>query len=251
MSTTGLEEALARLHPVELGQVDAAAALLTRRDRKYIVPASDAERLIDLLAPASRVLAIDGRRMFRYESVYFDTPELDSYLAAARDRPRRWKVRTRSYVDSGRCVLEIKRRDPRGRTVKERREHPAAQRERVDDVALAFVSACPVVAPVADRLRHVLRTRYRRATLLLADGTRITVDVDVRSTAADGRAVTLEQMAVVETKSPGAPSDADRALWVIGHRPIRLSKFCTSLAAINRTLPSNKWTRALGLPWRT
>jgi len=38
---------------------------------------------VELLAPSARVLAIGGRRAFRYESVYFDTPDLVSYLSAA------------------------------------------------------------------------------------------------------------------------------------------------------------------------
>ena len=56
-------------------------------------------------------------------------------------------------------------------------------------------------------------------------------------------------MAIVETKSVGAPSAADRALWAIGCRPIRISKFGTSLAVLDPELPANRWTRALGQPW--
>jgi hypothetical protein len=46
------------------------------------------------------VLEIDGARSFAYDSTYFDTPDLDAYLLAATRRRRRFKVRTRTYVDS-------------------------------------------------------------------------------------------------------------------------------------------------------
>ena len=53
-------------------------------------------------------MTADGRRWFRYRSHYFDTPTLSSYLAAAHRRPRRHKVRSRSYLDSGQHFLEVK-----------------------------------------------------------------------------------------------------------------------------------------------
>jgi hypothetical protein len=244
-----LDAPLEHMPPIDLVELDATAALLTRRDRKYLVPIGAARRLVELLAPSGRVLAIDGRRTFRYESVYFDTPDLVSYLGAARRRPRRFKVRTRSYLDSGRCLLEIKTRDARGRTVKQRMEYRPGLSDTLDEDGLGFVAACPLIGGRGPALRPVLRVRYTRSTLLLPDGVRITIDLGLRSVAADGRTVAAPAMAVVESKSNGAPSMADRALWSLGHRPIRVSKFCTSLAAMDPTLPANKWTRALGYSW--
>lgn len=48
-----------------------------------------AAAVVDALAGDAAVLEIGVRRLFRYESVYFDTPDLESYLAAARRRRRR------------------------------------------------------------------------------------------------------------------------------------------------------------------
>jgi len=50
---------------------------------------------------------------------------------------------------------------------------------------------------------------------------------------------------VFETKSAGPPSFFDRLLWTHGIRPVRISKFCTGLAALHPELPSNKWRRTL------
>jgi hypothetical protein len=36
---------------------------------------------------------------------------------------------------------------------------------------------------------------------------------------------------------------------VRSHRPLRISKFGTSLSAMHPELPSNKWARALSRPW--
>jgi hypothetical protein len=249
MTATTMSSVLQPIEPVGLAQLETNAALMTRRDRKYLVPWHVAGEFVELLAPTSRVLEIDGRRSFHYQSVYFDTPVLDSYLDAAHKRPHRYKVRTRSYLDSGLCLLEVKTRDARGRTVKERVTHPIDRRSRLDDDGRAFVASYPLIGESADDLRPVLTTRYTRATLLLTEGVRVTIDTDLRSEGPDGRSVQLDEMAVIETKSGGSPSSADRILWELGYRPVKVSKFCTSLSALYPELPHNKWTRALRQPW--
>jgi hypothetical protein len=252
LSRSQILENLGRLAPTKLAELDSAAALLTRRDRKYIVPLSVATQFLDRLGESSRVLEIDGRRLFRYESIYFDTPEGSSYLAAAWRRPRRFKVRIRSYLDQGRCLLEIKTRDRRGRTVKERREHPIEIASRLDAADLTFLGACPTLADGGRTLEPVLTTQYGRSTLLIGEpAVRATIDLDIEALAPDGRSVGLDAMTIVETKTAGPPSEADRVLWSMGHRPIKVSKFCTSLAALRPDLPSNRWRRALGHPWLT
>jgi len=245
-----LVEHLGEPPAVGLAELEAAAALLARRDRKYVVPLPVAVRLAEELAASCRVLEIGGRRRFRYESVYFDTPGAASYLAAARGRPRRYKVRTRTYIDSGSCLLEIKVRAPRGRTLKVRHEHPIALRGTLDPAGRAFAGACPLIGATSEVLEPALATRYTRATLLVGEGrARVTVDTAVEARIPDGRTVGLAGMAIVETKSGGPPSEADRILWRMGHRPTRISKYCTSLAALRPELPANRWTRALRQPW--
>ena len=78
---------------------------------------------------------------------------------------------------------------------------------------------------------------------------RVTIDTGVEAEAPDGRVIALPGMVIIESKSAGPPSLADRLLWAMGHRPTRLSKFCTSLAVLFPDLPSNPWTRALDQPW--
>ncbi|MEO8697895.1 MAG: molecular chaperone, partial [Acidimicrobiales bacterium] len=50
---------------------------------------------------------------------------------------------------------------------------------------------------------------------------------------------------LVETKSTGAPTVADRVLWAAGERPVPISKFGVGMAALNPGLPANKWNRTL------
>lgn len=239
--------ALAALRPVSLAELEQTAALQTRVDRKYVVPREVVDHLVRELAGGPEpawVLEIDGARSFAYESVYFDTPDLRLYLAAARNRPRRAKVRTRTYVDSGLCVLEVKTRDARGRTVKHRQVHEAARANALAGDAQEFLATFEALADVRTDLVPALVTRFRRTTLL-AGAARATVDTDLSMESTDGALAELTGAALVETKSAGGPSVVDRLLWAAHHRPVRVSKYGAGLGAVHADLPHNRWNRVV------
>ncbi len=82
---------------------------------------------------------MDGSRCFAYDSVYFDTAQLDSYLLAAHGRRRRYKIRTRTYVDSAISFLEVKTEGAREATVKERIPYDLSDRARLTAEGLDYV----------------------------------------------------------------------------------------------------------------
>ena len=241
-----LHAVASRLDPASLDDTLAIAELQTRFDRKYILTPRAFHQLTVDLHDQMEVLEIDGGRCFRYESVYFDTADLASYFDSARDRIRRFKVRTRAYLDSAQCALEVKTAGGRGETTKERSDYPFELRDRLNEDALTFIGAR---VPKLDRdqmLTHVLTTRYRRATLVdRRAGSRVTCDADLEWIAPDGAIVALDGYLLVETKSTGAPTIADRLLWAAGERPATISKFGVGMAALNPSLPANKWNRTL------
>lgn len=245
---------IADLAPVTLDELNEAAALQTRRDRKYVLTPDELDDLLVALPPA-RVLEIDGSRSFAYDSTYFDTPELDAYRLAATRRRRRFKVRTRTYVDTGSCFVEVKTRAGRGTTVKERQPHDDAGHL---GLARTFVSArlADAGAPSAPVLTPTLRSRYHRTTLLLDDA-RVTLDTglvwDLLGPVGPGahaapvvrRSAAIGDLVVVETKTAAGsgPSSVDRLLWRAGHRPDRISKYATGLAVLEPGLPDMPWRR--------
>jgi len=251
MSTTGTDVVgnLRFLPPVGLDELNSEAALQTRVDRKYVVPAGLARRLLDSFRTDVRVLEMDGARSFAYDSVYFDTAALDSYLLAAHGRRRRYKIRTRTYVDSAVSFLEVKTEGAREATVKERIPYELADRARLTAEGLDYVRetlTASVGAMPSGRLAPVLETRYNRTTLFLPEsGSRATIDTDVTWQRPAGRAWVLDDAVILETKSGSTAGPLDRHLWAHGVRPSRISKFATGMAALCPDLPANRWNRTL------
>lgn len=229
---------------VSLEELDQVASLQTRVDRKYLIPESSAELLLALLHDDVAVLRIDGDQQFFYESLYFDTPDLQSYLLAAKRRPNRFKVRTRTYHNSGLCMLEVKCKNGRAATVKHRATHAFHDRGHLTASARDFVDAATGM-DLAGRLSPVLSTTFWRTTLLdRSDGSRATLDEDIGWHIGEA-ASSLPGHVVVETKTLGTASAVDRWLWGYGHRPTSLSKYCVGMALHDPTLPANKWNRLL------
>jgi hypothetical protein len=245
---------LDRFAAIDLDGLVSEAALMTRVDRKYVVSRDAAARVVATLHTGIRVLDIHAVRAFRYESVYFDTPDLLSFRMAAQPRRRRFKLRTRTYIDSRTSFLEVKTRGARSATVKDRIAYAPADRRRLTDEARGYAAealeAIGVGAGRADDLGVRLTTMYRRATFVSPDGSaRSTVDTDLEWRDCWGSVLTSPAMAIIETKSGPSASEFDRALWRAGHRPVRISKYATGLAALHPDLPRNKWARLLRGPF--
>jgi hypothetical protein len=239
---------LHRLGPAELRQVDGAAALQTRVDRKYLLPVEYAGRFVEVLAPTHHVLSIDGRRATTYATVYYDSPDWVSYRAHAQGRRRRWKARTRLYSEDLICRLELKTKGV-ATTVKNALDLPASQFGRLDAMGRAFLAGAGADAGVqvpVERLAPGVRIDYVRATLAdLASGTRVTVDGALVGSL-DGRVVRLrEDLVVVETKGGRRPALADRVLLEHAVHPTSLSKYGAVVTALEPGLPGHPWRRVV------
>ncbi len=242
-----LADATGRLRTLTLEEVLATAELQTRIDRKYIVPLDLFCTVLDQMGGDLCALQIGGRRLFDYESVYFDTPDLAAYHQHAHGRRRRVKIRTRAYLDSGECMLEFKSVGMRGATVKQRYPYRLAERNELDEEARALALAQLGHTISAAALGKVLTTSYHRATLVDSTcGNRVTCDVNLRFENSVGqRYGPLDGVVVLESKTIGAESPIDRMLRRLGSRPVSLSKYCVGMAVLDPRLPANRWNREL------
>ena len=69
-----------RLTRLSLDEMNAFASLQTRTDRKYIIQNTTCNRLIKEVDIQGGVLDLNGKRSTMYQTIYFDTPDLDIYI---------------------------------------------------------------------------------------------------------------------------------------------------------------------------
>jgi VTC domain len=221
---------LERFAPISLEELDRRASFQRRVDNKYLVPLDALERVVAELADDHEVLEIDGRRVFRYESAYFDTPSLDSFRDHVADRTPRVKVRSRLYVDADASAFELKVKLGDGETRKEAIDQQPEEHGLLTERAREFLSrnlegVLGGAAP-AD-LEPALVTRFERATLVAKSGVeRVTLDTRVELARPGERGLRLvDGLVLVEAKSETGEEAADRLLRDAGIEPVALSKY--------------------------
>ncbi|MDF3301871.1 polyphosphate polymerase domain-containing protein [Streptomyces tropicalis] len=234
---------LSSLRGATLAQVDAAAALQHRTDRKYLLPLDGARLLVDRLAGSHHVLDLAGRRTTSYRSTYFDTERLGAWRAHVQGRRRRWKVRTRLYAEDGLCRVEVKTKDGRGATVKHALRASAGVYGHLGEHAADFVDGVLRRAGIpvtAGALSPAAEIRYVRAALADLDhGTRVTLDGGLTCHHMDRTAALDPGHVLVETKGGTRPAPADRLLLRLGARPVSLSKYVVGQSLLTPGLPDN------------
>ncbi|MGH2948390.1 MAG: polyphosphate polymerase domain-containing protein, partial [Solirubrobacteraceae bacterium] len=228
--------------PVGLGELP---VLQERVDVKYVIPLERFAALAERLRGSHAVLEIDGRRAFRYHTTYFDTAELTGFRDHVQERRRRYKCRSREYVDSGLCTFEVKLKGARGSTVKHRMAYDRERRDELSEPALEFLRDCLERsygrAPDGE-LRPALAVAYTRVTLAAPDlRERLTCDFDLAFSAPDGASGRLAlDSVIVESKSARGNATADRELLALGARPEgRCSKYCLGVGFTNPAVKNN------------
>lgn len=245
-----MRDVLQDFDPISLAETNRQARLLTRTDSKYMVPWEIFVDWARSLHASHRVLEIEDDRLFTYDTCYFDTPGLDLFRHHLQGRRRRYKVRTRQYVESGLSFLEIKLRGRRGETRKLRIPHDPDRLSEIPPSGTAFLDESirdEYPFGLDGTLRPVIQTMYRRATFVARDGTdRITCDVDLAFVrGGESQAAMRPGFVLVEIKSGSGFGEYDRALWHRGVRPERGSKYCIGVCMTMARERSNQYLRQI------
>jgi hypothetical protein len=229
--------------PIGLAQLD-AAALMNRTDVKYLMGLPQLHTLLTALVDGYWVLQVEGLRLCRYRTLYFDTEGLQLYASHHMGRSERYKVRSRSYLDSGAAFLEVKHKTNKGRTIKERIRTGTLLTQLTPE-ANQFVES---LAPLhAHPLRPTLWTEFSRITLVSrCRHERVTFDVNLGYRAGDSH-VSLAGVVVAEIKqeSVSRGSELMATMRALGIHPTPFSKYCTGMAMLYPGVKHNRFKPVL------
>ena len=247
MDEKTLNTLLAEFDPITLEEME-SVKLMNRVDTKFVASMSQLASILQMAKAEYYAQQIGDIRINRYDTLYYDTPDLTMYTQHHDRRMVRQKVRIRTYVDSdGLTFLEIKNKNNKGKTKKKR--ITVADQEVIlhpDDEVTAFMDKrCWYDWP---HLLPELRTAFSRITLVnKAKTERLTIDLHlVWSNVQTGTSKTFENMVIIELKRDGnSPSPMLGIMNKLRVKPMKISKYCVGTALTNPTVKRNRFKQKI------
>ena len=234
-----LSRRLNAFSPISLTEME-RASLMKRADTKFLLNVEALHEILIGLQGTYRILQHQGARLQDYQTVYFDTPDFRFYHDHHRGAADRYKVRSRKYISSHTCFLEVKHKTCHGDTIK----HRMNTRQLVTDASELDMVFLRKMCPAAtDHLVPTLQSRFQRVTLVnLAACERITIDQGL-TFLQNGKNISLPGIAIVEVKQPRRTRET--AFWhhlkELSIHPTSFSKYCTGMITTRPWIKQNNF----------
>jgi len=214
--------------------------LLNRKDTKFVFSQSKLLQLLDRLKPFYRILEIEGKRIFVYDNTYFDTDEFFFYTQHHNECRKRFKVRYRKYCETNEQYFEIKVKDNKNRTIKNRFRSSNRNGDFVEEEK-RLISEKTGLLP--QHLIPSLDIQFSRITL--ADNNfneRLTIDTNL---AIKNGIISniFDQLAVSEIKQKkyDPKSDFIQILRDLRIQEMRFSKYCMGMLHVHKDIRYNRF----------
>jgi hypothetical protein len=227
---------LQQFDAVSLQQLD-GVKLMNRVDQKFILHQHELNDLLAEILHSYNVLEIDGKRLFKYSSLYYDTDALNFYTDHHNGKPNRIKIRSREYLDTGTAFFEIKKKIKGFRTEKYRikKSGDTLNDEQLEQELLIF-----------HQLDHIslvpsILIDYSRITLSAKDlSERVTIDTDLCFKKESG-VESMDGLVIIEVKQDQVKRESPiiQALRKRRNRPFGISKYAMGMVLMNAVEKTN------------
>lgn len=209
--------------PIKLEEMD-QVKFMNRTDKKYWFHAEKLESILESIKDDYFALTIQGDHDLAYSSVYFDTANNFMYTTHHNGKLDRYKLRKRSYISTGISFLEVKFKNNKSRTIKNRvpsNYGTLAFSPAEDDFIQRYTPFS------SDELLPVLTNRFTRLTLVNKNfKERCTIDLNLQYVYKN-KTWDVENLAIVELKSEGKSfSPLSEALKGNKIKSSGMSKYC-------------------------
>jgi hypothetical protein len=237
---TSIQQILAGFEPINLQEMD-GVKLMDRTDTKFVLHLDQFLLILPELKKNYRALDINGIRMSQYETLYYDTEDFQLYHKHQNKKLNRYKIRARHYVESDLNFFEIKFKNNKGRTIKDRiriskLNKNLEQKERdllFEKTGIRFSEIQPTIW-----------VNYHRTTLVSKISCeRVTIDSGLHFIK-DGETKRYENLIIVEVKqerAAGSPITEELKKYTI--REGSLSKYCLGIMSMIPGIKQNNFKK--------
>ncbi len=251
MREAHVKNLLGELDPISLDEMD-GVKLLNRIDTKYVIPFRYFEKLMEMLGDRYYILDMDGKRIFKYVTTYFDTLDFQFYRDHHDKKLTRLKVRSRTYADTDVHYFEIKRKynhrtkKYREMLTQEQGELTEEQREKIQKyyqrISPYYTEDFARSEEVADSLVPALITSFCRITLVNKEKTeRCTIDLDLSFINPDvpDEEIKMDEIVIIEVKQSQSSTSQGIAASLNKHgiEPFSISKYVLGIINTQENVP--------------
>ena len=243
-----LHHLVAQMRPITLEEMK-SVRLMKRTDTKFVTNVEKLTQLLELTHESYSAQHNNGKCIAGYRTVYWDTPVTHEMFRQhhCKHFPRT-KVRARTYLDSGHCFLEVKKKDNHGKTRKKRIEIPSIEAVINDKFGEEFLTE-----RTGYTFRDIIPTienSFHRITLVNdAKTERLTIDFGINFLNHEtGETGTMDNLVIIELKRDGrVASPILEMLRKLRIKPSGFSKYCIGCALTNKNLKRNNFKERLNL----
>lgn len=220
-----------------------SVALTRRMDTKFVLSVEQLFTLLDQIEVDHKILEIQDRRIFHYNTVYFDTPDFQFYIDHHNGYIHRMKVRLREYLDSGLKFYEIKRKLPGDQTDKTRvvidQMGEALTEEQYQLINYKRLANRPLEKKISNSFKRMTFTHVNMQE-------RITIDTDIQFYEGE-KSISLPNIVILELKQPryDVTSPLVQMLKKMRIYPGSFSKYATGIAMLDLHHKQNQFKSQL------
>lgn len=199
-----IKEIINQFNKVSLADLD-RVKLMNRMDLKFCFHIDLVPTIFEALKYHYSALEIDGESLFNYYNTYYDTSDNQMYLCHHNGKLNRYKIRVRKYNQTGVSYLEIKYKNNKGRTIKDRIKRPNLETTFTENETNFIQQFSPFAS---NQLQPKIINTFKRITLVNHGFTeRVTIDFAPGFKNSNGE-ITLNKLVIVEVKQDKSSENA-------------------------------------------
>jgi len=234
-----LQYLLDNFQTVSLDELD-KVKLLDRQDTKFVFNQIQLPLILEKIKPFYRILEINKKLVFTYETTYFDTDDFLFYNQHHNENRKRFKVRFRQYSSNNKSFFEIKIKNNKNRTVK-KRLLVTEMNKFLGEQEKKLISEIIGLPPA--QLAPKLDLEFSRITLTdNSFNERLTIDTNLSAKNGISSKI-FDQLVISEIKQKkyNPKSDFIQILRNLKIPEMRFSKYCMGMLHVNKGIKYNRF----------
>lgn len=219
-------------------------SLMNRFDFKFLLKSSEAIAFLNHLYSEYDLIANNEIMIRSYETKYFDTYQRDTFLMHHKGKFPRYKIRTRTYLDTNDQFVEVKFKNNKGLTEKYRNKLIEVDNLFMQPDVISFLNSHKIHN--LESLQESLLVNYQRISLKHKQiNERITLDFNL-TFSGNQKKTLLEDIVIVEVKQEKKfLSSAMEILRSFNKRSISMSKYCYGISSTDPSIKHNNFNPLL------